>query len=704
MPYTATQTKNRERGTTLVELLVTLTIFAFVTIVVTTSFFSIVSSRNQIEASQQINDEFRLLIDTLEIEIASGSDFLTSNCSAGVCRTISFSVATRPDLNPYRVTYTHDTNTGRILKTMQRNDGVCKSHPLGSSCTFPITSENIVVSFVNFDVVLAGTGAQRPLVVVTIEGEGESDVGETIPLSYSTSYNPRTMQNVSDVTTVVDNIRPSIIFDYIVPGTGSATGCGVYSDAALTQPYNNDINFTPNQSNIPHVYTDCELVKVSFVAYDRETGLAGGRYDGNVNVTGGLCGGRACSVSPTSVYSLPFGFTLGTSQDVVFVYDDIPLRPGIGKDGHAQLLDFRVRDMQGNINSPLTRIWVYQMSSEVPLSTEGMVGLARLDCPTQGNPHIMLLVAPSENNSVYQRNIRWYRCTASGETDTCHPKDDGYYAGELELQWWGSRLRWRENAGSGNWAGYEFGYTYWYTIYNYWQIDQANPRPSISRNTLYRYGFTVYDRFNPARESEIKLVEWNRGFNTILSSNPLTANNIGIVDSSTRFAEGRAFSSTPYIGVIPNDFCAPTGDTTDGTGDVGNVGDGSDGDGFGGGDVPPPPLYTILPSVSGVWTATVTLVGGGSVFTNSIPITMSGTAPSVLISVKSITPTQEGVVLNPLGVGLTQDAPTRNIFLRIPSDIAVGTYQVELELSGANAPAEQIVVPLYVSLQSGGAT
>jgi prepilin-type N-terminal cleavage/methylation domain-containing protein len=495
------KTIHDNRGVTLVEMLVTLVIFSFVTLVLTNSMLSILSSRNQTEVYQSLNDELRLTLDTMELEITSGSNFSTSDCSLGVCRSVEFSVATRPDIVPYRVRYSYDMNTQTIQKTTQRNDGVCKTLPLPAGCTFPITSSDVRITAVNFDVTTSGTGAQRPIVTVVIEGESTTGSGEIVPLSYSTSYSPRVVQNVTSVQNNTDSTPPSVLFDAIVP-SGSSDACsGIYEDAALSIPYDNSRNWVEDQV-LPDAYTDCDLVEISFYGTDAETGIAGGRYDGYVNVNGGLCNHQACSEYPRGAYTIPFGTTMGVSE-AYFTYDEIPLRPGIGVNNAEQRIYLRVEDMEGNINnSPESYIDIYHVGSLTPVTTAGMEGLARLSCWSAGEPSVMLMVAPSANSNVYQRNIRWYRCVASDEFDTCDPQND-VFGDSLQLTQHGSDLEWKANAGAGS---YTSGYDY---IFYNGVIDDP---PFVTTDVLYRYGFTVYDPYDPARESSLQLIEWDRGF------------------------------------------------------------------------------------------------------------------------------------------------------------------------------------------------
>jgi len=550
---------SRQRGATLVELLVTLTIFAFVTLVLTTSFVTMLNARNQTEVSQQLGDELRLALDTMETEINGATDFSTVGyCGSGTCTGIEFTVSTRPDLVPYRVIYRLNALTGRLEKGMQRTDGECSTLPLPAECFLPVTSPDTEVEHINFDVFVSGASAQRPVITVSLEVQTEADDGEVVPLSVSSTFTPRTLQEITDIDVPVDVTRPSVIFNSIEPSDPSS-GCGLYRSydfvsEVFADPWDNNLPWVADQ-NIPGdgandvVYTDCTEVDLSFDGVDADSGISGGRYDGDTLVDGGLCYGMACSgMNPgvNGTYALPVGVSPGSTR-VTFEYQDIPLHKGSGRNGYEQHLYMRVKDMNNNPNNPAAYVRIMQVSAPDPPPAIILVKYIQLWChnASAGQWSSLIEIRPVMPSQYY---MRWYRCTMTDVTDPlCDPLTDSSSIVSSDF---------RFNPVSNEWHYVVSGAPVTstdYVTHNYGWSDVAGPH--MDRDTLYRYAFTLFDPLT-GLESGSTILFWQQNY-------PGASG----LDGS---APG---DMTNTIGLVPDDWCRPTPPQC-------NNGIDDDGDGF----------------------------------------------------------------------------------------------------------------------------
>ena len=198
--------KEENKGFTLVEILIAIGIFSFVSLLVTSSFLNLNTAQKKNYNAQAILNELRFSIDLMGKEITSGSAF-PAGCENG-CDSIVFASKVRPDVPLRRIEYYLDADTGTIMKGEQKTFGTCSILPLASECYQPFTSPSVKVDTLKFFVNNKGD-YQQPIITVSLHGTilpGSKDEKE---FDISTSFSPRLMQD-PDALPPADNQPPEI--------------------------------------------------------------------------------------------------------------------------------------------------------------------------------------------------------------------------------------------------------------------------------------------------------------------------------------------------------------------------------------------------------------------------------------------------------------------------------------------------------------
>jgi hypothetical protein len=648
---------------------------------------------------QQVNDEIRLFLDTIETEILSGSEFSTFGyCGDGSCKGINFRVRTREDTKMYQVEYQLRSD-GRVWKGTQRTDGVCSPDILDAACWFPVTSEHTTISVLNFnvtfDTALPPHVPQQPAITMSLVGETTTETGDVLNISRTATYAPRT-RIAMDSIQQSDNVVPSVRFNRIERNT--PLDCIVSDRADLSTAYPM-IEWAENTPPFP-VYTNCETVNIEFYAIDRESGLKGVRYDGDSAVQGGDCimgckymGMRTsflerdrpaqdsqnycpCSEAPRGMFSMqtdaPQVYMPGFAGEALFRYEGVQLRPGVhGRDGlPPQIITLSAKDMVDNVSDSV-RLSIYT-TTEYPLTTAGMLGIGRWFCLRNGSVDFHSLVVPREDNYMPQQVIRHYECDST-VAERCPPS-----------------LLHRHLRGGGG-REYLWLYTYvpsdqyrWYTDDGAENVTSGNysiRRTSPSWSRYYRFGFTVYNPYDGA-ESEMQIIEMDRAFSQAMT--PRRPANAGGVwnDSGTSASTPLDIWAPPYtIAKIPADyvFADTSTPTTDDTSS-------------GGGET-----LSIGGSRQGHFSAGVT---GGGGFTSAGPVRVShsGAISPVTIELYSH---PSGVTMFQSSYTLTSSTLTANVSINVPNNIEVGiAHTVVLRLTGGGQ-TQLLSIPLNVSYTGG---
>jgi prepilin-type N-terminal cleavage/methylation domain-containing protein len=673
-------TTRTDRGLTLAELLVTLTIFGLISVVLTTATFSLLGSRSQTIANQTIQDEFKNVLSSMEIEMAAADDFNNQDfctpADPGHCTGFSFTLNSRRDLAAfgYRVTYKLDATGKKLLKGIQRNLGDCSSLEDGKipeRCFLPVTSENVEIDYANFLVEVPSVTSDRPLLTVVLQGHVTTDEGEQVPLDYSHTFSPGLSQNLSNVEGL-DTLGPEIRLLGIAPAAGEFCS-GLFVDRAMTIPYDN----SPSEFSTAHnpLYTNCKKLDLSFEARD-ETGISGGRYDSDTFLLGGLCDGKACSEAPAETYSMPAsGFFPGDAQ-VTFSYQNIPLKAGVGlphpgfPEGATQKIHMKAKDTMGNPPGSKT-LEIYQMSTRDEPTADGINPTIELTCLSVTNWEARIKAVPT---NPLQYRVRWYRCKMASPTENCDPM---LGTGMQSLVYRYNPISWSKKWFTERFAsdcaapkntilnpGDDSNDAYPPVPCNQDEIGNSN---LLDRGAYYRYAMTVVEA-QTREESAPVLVRWT--------------NHAVPGDDTIGYVPDEASFCTPGIPPVG----PPTGDDDDDDDDA-----------------------TLTASVRGRWQVGVSGAHTGQNRTDSIIMTLVGNAYGPVVTIAGISPGtgresdfRLAYYPFPTTVSGFPGSRSRPIFLWVPSDTPKGTYEVQLRVTSANAPDILVNVPLIVKDDIGG--
>jgi prepilin-type N-terminal cleavage/methylation domain-containing protein len=164
MFYKNTQ-KNKFRGFTLVEVLVSLSIFSLVMLIATGSIFTIVDANKKIHSLKSVMTNLNFALESISREIRVGNGFVCPS-TGGDCLSggTGFRFISNRDLDsvggndPVEYTFSN----GRIYK---QRFGVDTS-------PVPVTAEEVVITYMRFYVIGSSAGdLKQPRVVMTISGD-----------------------------------------------------------------------------------------------------------------------------------------------------------------------------------------------------------------------------------------------------------------------------------------------------------------------------------------------------------------------------------------------------------------------------------------------------------------------------------------------------------------------------------------------------
>ena len=184
-------------GFSLVELIVSVGLFALVMLVATSAYFNLISLDRQARATNQIVNNLSFAIDTIVRGVRTGTNFECSdnaalrdsdhNSTNGSCKTFSY---TDTGLG---ATVTYEISSGRLYRC--EGTSVC-TPPTRSPLTDPsITLDSTSAFYVRG----VGTGAaptsdQQPQVLFVLKGSMPSGVGKTVPFLVQESATQRIIE------------------------------------------------------------------------------------------------------------------------------------------------------------------------------------------------------------------------------------------------------------------------------------------------------------------------------------------------------------------------------------------------------------------------------------------------------------------------------------------------------------------------------
>ena len=165
--------KNREKGFTLIEMLVAMTLFSFVVTVALGALFMILKANEKTKVIKLVVNNLNMALEGMSREIRVGYNYDKdrNNCDSGTgCDNFTFKTKDKCDAL-FRLKTTD--GKGRIYKKIKKK----KSGDTGTNCTggdnteIPITSSDVDIKQLVFRTFGVGSGNGQPRVLMTIQGK-----------------------------------------------------------------------------------------------------------------------------------------------------------------------------------------------------------------------------------------------------------------------------------------------------------------------------------------------------------------------------------------------------------------------------------------------------------------------------------------------------------------------------------------------------
>ena len=156
--------KNTERAFTLIEMLVSLTLFSFVITIALGSLFTIMKANEKAKVIKTVVNNLNIALEGMSREIRVGYDYV---CNSNQCHKFEFK--TKYGCGAY---YRWNTSTNEIVKKIATKDdsGHCQS--LSSLNEVAITSSNVNINELTFRTTgLPKNDNLQPRVLITVRGE-----------------------------------------------------------------------------------------------------------------------------------------------------------------------------------------------------------------------------------------------------------------------------------------------------------------------------------------------------------------------------------------------------------------------------------------------------------------------------------------------------------------------------------------------------
>jgi prepilin-type N-terminal cleavage/methylation domain-containing protein len=204
------------RGFTLVEVIVSIGIFAMASFMISSGLLVLLDSQKRVADKQQIFDEFRLGAEFIEREVTIGYLFHEPENCAVAHSCLEFTVRSRPDMEPQRVSYRYDPVNKRLLRAEYRSYGPCSETPFdpNSSCYVPITADQTELALAQFTISNL-TAESKPIITLTLQGTAQVGTDAPTDLTYSRTITPRILQDPG-VNASADNQLPALGAVYLV--------------------------------------------------------------------------------------------------------------------------------------------------------------------------------------------------------------------------------------------------------------------------------------------------------------------------------------------------------------------------------------------------------------------------------------------------------------------------------------------------------
>ncbi|MBI2023683.1 prepilin-type N-terminal cleavage/methylation domain-containing protein [Candidatus Giovannonibacteria bacterium] len=214
----------KNKGFTLLELIIAVSIFTIFTVIIMSSFLNLSSVQKNITNKQEVLSKLRSALELMGKEISSGGSAFPSGCENG-CNSFVFATKLRPDVPLRRVEYGLNVN-GIMVRGEQKTYGLCATIPLAASCYQPLT-QGIKLNNLKFFVSNKAVYLQ-PIVTVTLDGIVAPGTKQQEAFQLSSTFSPRLLQDPNAVPPQ-DNVPPAI---QITAPTSAST----YTTASLSVP------------------------------------------------------------------------------------------------------------------------------------------------------------------------------------------------------------------------------------------------------------------------------------------------------------------------------------------------------------------------------------------------------------------------------------------------------------------------------------
>ena len=168
-----TPMKNQKRqGFSLIEIMVSLAIFAIVVVVATGALLSTIDATKKAQATQTVLTNLNLALEGMTREIHTGSDYVVTDGGSGVGSKISFKDKRKVD-----IVYTFVGASGSVKGKIMKN-----KNNVGAEL---ITAPEVNVKSLKFTKIGGGIGTQ-PRVFITVSGMAGNNI------KYQTSFEIQT--------------------------------------------------------------------------------------------------------------------------------------------------------------------------------------------------------------------------------------------------------------------------------------------------------------------------------------------------------------------------------------------------------------------------------------------------------------------------------------------------------------------------------
>ena len=162
--------KKTTGGFTLVEIMVSVAIFAIVTIITSGSFIVLANIYRKIQGNRAIIDNLNLAMDVMTLQVREGKGYDFPGCSGDICPEITFK-----EYEIYDGNYTHTADIGYSVDADNRLEQcVTEIYPVYKSpkC-IPLTSKEIQINNLSF----IKKNTDPLLVQVIMDGKAKNKVG-----------------------------------------------------------------------------------------------------------------------------------------------------------------------------------------------------------------------------------------------------------------------------------------------------------------------------------------------------------------------------------------------------------------------------------------------------------------------------------------------------------------------------------------------